>query len=207
MSVKFSAQLDSDETETPVTREEWLNWAIDFLRPEFQKRGYILAANINVSLGWPRSRKVRGETAGLESLAKGNFDIFVSPVVNGALEAIDVLTHECCHTLTGRSHRPPFQRAANAMGLEGPPAAMSGLQSPRWLAWALPLAVKLDAFPHEAWPTQRPKPGKKPLTSRMLKCECPKCGCSIRTSRRWLEAVQTPRCINPKCSGQLIREQ
>ena len=146
--------------ESPVSREEWLTCAADLLRGQFEKRGYVLPAAYRVALGWPRNRKALGETAGAEFSSTGTLETFVSPLVANALTAIDVLTHEACHALTGKQHRTAFKKAAKAMGLEGKAAAMTGLYSPTWRAWAVPLAAKLGEFPHDAMLTDMKRAAK-----------------------------------------------
>ena len=190
----------ASDLESPVSREEWLTCAADLLRGQFEKRGYALPAAYRVALGWPRNRRALGETAGAEFSSTGTLETFISPLVANALTALDVLTHEACHALTGKHHRSAFIDAARAMGLQGKGATMTGRYNPTWQAWAIPLAAKLGDFPHDAMLLDMKRAAKP--SSRSIKCACPKCRRIIRTTRKALTDIPQPRCIDPSCAGE-----
>lgn len=41
---------------------------------------------------------------------------------------------------------------------------------------------------------RKPRPPKKQQRNRHLKCECPRCGYTVRTSRKWLLQAGAPVC-------------
>lgn len=195
------------ETEV-ITREEWLGHALELLRAELSKRGFVMPRDVRISLGWPRVRGQSAVTYAPEASTEGAIEIFVSPLLSEALEVVDTLTHEVCHAVAGvqAGHRAPFQKVASALGLIGEPASMRGIESARWRAWAEPLARKLGEFPHAAMVP----PADWKRSGRLLRLECPVCGWKLRTARKWLDNVaqreMAPRCIDPACGGWLTEE-
>ena len=45
----------------------------------------------------------------------------------------------------------------------------------------------------------------KLLATRLVKCECRKCGYVVRTARKWIALFGVPRCDRVKCPGMQIR--
>ena len=81
-----------------VTREAWLNQALEKLRPWFEDRaGVAIPQDARVSVGFPgggSARKRIGECwARSQSKDKVN-EIFISPVLSDPIRMLDVLVHE-----------------------------------------------------------------------------------------------------------------
>lgn len=185
-----------------MTREQWLQDCAALLaRDRFTPAFYTVPA-VHISVGFPsrsalanRSRRI-GECWSNTATADGLCQVFVSPVLSNPVEVIATLAHELVHATVGlqAKHGPAFKRCATAIGLTGKMTATVAADSLKaWItATALPA---LGAYPHPAFDpktAQRIKGG-----TRLLKCECPSCGCTIRITRKWLDAVGAPICSCP----------
>jgi hypothetical protein len=79
---------------TTKTREEWLRWGVDELRPRFADGGYPLP-QVHVSVGFPSSggksakRRVIGECWQGSASSDGKAHIFISPVLVTGADALD----------------------------------------------------------------------------------------------------------------------
>src|SRR5271157_261254 len=108
-------------------REDYLQQAIDLLRPDFAQAEFPLPEKIRVSCGFPsksalaKSKQRIGECWGVESSEDSSFQVFVSPVLKESVEVLATLVHELVHTAVGIEckHRGKFPKAAKAVGLEG----------------------------------------------------------------------------------------
>jgi hypothetical protein len=172
-----------------MTREEYLTSAIDRLRPYFEDNGVVLPPTIRVSVGWPsRSiRKVVGQC--FMSDAAGHRQIFISPVHNSAVSALDTLAHELVHAAGAHGHGREFRRFAKAIGLTSgrPKSASAG---PELLQRLNGLATELGHFPHAALaPDLTAKQG-----TRLLKIQCRKCGYVARVTAKWLDEIGLLHC-------------
>lgn len=187
------------------SREDWLNAAIAELRPAFKMRGYSLPDRIRVSVGFPPGRRITGAHADQQCWVAlngkdGAFDVFISPMIDREVDVLGVLTHDLAHIAAGikSGHRAPFQECAAAMGL-GPPWTSTSLTSAFKLGVARPVLSALGApYPHSRLSAADTNTSGKTQGTRLVKCQCPKCGYTIRTTRKWLE-LALPECPNPKC--------
>lgn len=183
-----------------LTREQWLVAGVGALRPRFEGVGYALPDTIHTSIGFPShgglARKVRvlGQCWLREASKDGNCQIFISPVLVTPVEILDTLAHELVHVVTpGAKHKGKFITASRAVGLtEGKPTSASA--GAELLAVLGQIAGEIGPLPHFALnPAVRLVPKQ---STRMVKCECPSCGYTARTSRKWLD-VGAPIC--PAC--------
>jgi len=174
-------------------REAWLQAAVGHLRRDFVRAGVPLPAGIQVSVGFPSSRRrgVIGECWSKRAAADGQFNIFISPQIDAAVEVLGVLTHELVHAADDcrSGHRGRFGRLARAVGLVGPLTSTS--TGPELLARLNALARFLGPYPHGA--INRLKLGTKAQTTRLIEVQCPHCGYIVRTTDKWL-SVGLPRC-------------
>lgn len=178
------------------TREEWLRWGVDELRPRFADAGYPLP-QVHVSVGFPSSggksarRRVIGECWQGSASSDGKAHIFISPVLVTGADALDTLVHELCHAVTpGDGHKAPFVRAGKAVGLDaGKPKSLGAGAELR----AVLERLNADSpYPHAAL-----TPGRGPVktqSTRMIKVVCPDCGFTCRMTRKWIDEVGTPVC-------------
>jgi len=188
-----------------MTREQWLNQLLDALRPIFQGADAEVPEHVRVSCGWPSkaatARKNRriGECWDKEQSSDEHYEIFVSPILSDSLAVADTLVHELVHACVGTKcgHRAPFRRLALAVGLEGEMRSSSAGED--LLLVLKELIKQLGPYPHGE--ISFPEKEKKQST-RLLKVECPDCGYTVRTTRKWLE-VGLPTC----CCGSAMLYQ
>lgn len=183
--------------DTSANRERWLLRAVDALRPAFAAAGAILPPEVRASCGWPsvgatrRQRKRIGECWFPEAAGDKHWHLFVSPAVADPIEILAVLVHELVHVHAGRQagHGAPFARLAKRLGLRSPWTAT--VAGPEHTARLNGLAAGLGGYPHGALRagTHRRKEG-----TRLLKVACPRCGYTVRVTRKWLELAGAPIC-------------
>jgi hypothetical protein len=182
-----------------VTREQWLGAGVAALRPTFNDVGYSLPEVVHASIGFPSrggvARRVRvlGQCWSRETSKDGNCQIFISPVLVTPVEVLDTLAHELVHVVTpGAKHRGKFITVSRAVGLtEGKPTSAAAGAELRIVLEEI--AHSLGSLPH---PAISPTSLIAKQSTRMVKCECPDCGYTARTSRKWLE-IGAPIC--PAC--------
>jgi hypothetical protein len=179
------------------TREQWLEAAVRLMSPLFKEKGYEVPA-VKVSCGFPsgralsRKKQAIGECWGKEITVDGVPQIFVSPVIKDPVETIAILVHEVVHAVVGSAakHGSKFRKCALAVGLEG--KMTSTHAGDELTEMAKEWIKELGQYPHAGLkPKMRPE---KKQTTRMVKCECKKCGYAVRTSRKWLDEAGAPLC-------------
>ena len=181
-----------------VTREAWLNQALEKLRPWFEDRaGVAIPQDARVSVGFPgggSARKRIGECwARSQSKDKVN-EIFISPVLSEPLRMLDVLVHEAVHAVDDcqSGHKEAFKRTALAVGLEG---KMTATHAGDKLKAELERIIKiLPPLTHGALDLS----SRKKQPTRLVKLECGDCGMIIRTTQKWIEQTGNPDCA---CGG------
>ena len=179
------------------TREQWLEAAVRLLVPRFKGKEYEVPG-VKVSCGFPsgralsRKKQAIGECWGSEITMDGVPQIFVSPLIKDPLETLAILTHEVVHAVVGSAakHGSKFRKCALAVGLEG---KMTSSHAGDDLKETCGEWIKeLGQYPH-AGLKPKSRPDKK-QTTRMVKCECKKCGYTARVSRKWLDDAGAPLC-------------
>jgi hypothetical protein len=189
-------------TKTPQdkTREAWLHQAIDHFRPRFEELGAPLPEVLHVSVGWPSAggKGTKTWTAGEchpgHTSADGNPQIFISPRLGSAFQALEVLVHELVHASGRFGHGKPFSEIAKPLGLVN---KMTHAEAGEELkAEIFQLINELGVFPHSQLAIAEKAPEEKgtPKTSRMRKVWCEDTGYTLRTTRKWLKAWGAPLC-------------
>jgi len=178
---------------TTLNREAWLERAIALLRPDFEDNQTPLPVLIKVSVGWPggkRSAKAIGQYWPPALSTNDIPQIFISPVIEDPVRALDILVHELVHAATpGDGHGKAFKRCALAMGLEGKMTAT--VAGPGLTARLTLLRTALGEYPHGALregARATPKQG-----TRLLKACCDSCGYTVRVTMKWLD-LGAPLC-------------
>jgi hypothetical protein len=209
---------------THETREQWLERAIELMRPEFDTAGAPLPEHLAVSCSWPsgNSRTVIGECWMAEASSRRYVEMFISPMLDqvaGVQGVLVTLRHELVHAAGRRGHGKDFKTLAVPMGLSGPMTAT--VASPElldFINWTL--LPQLGRYPHGAisgnGATTLPpaNPGDKPVIlrpddrpkkqgTRMLKAECPECGYMVRLTKKWAD-VGLPNCPTDGASLALV---
>jgi hypothetical protein len=185
-----------------VSREQWLQNAVDAMRPRFAQAGYVLPEVIHVSVGLPSKRalsvksRVIGQCWHGTASTDGHSHVFISPVIGDGVEALDTLVHELCHVVAGpeAKHGAGFVKVGNAVGLtEGKPTSLGAGEGLREELRRLNAAAP---YPHAALiASQIPK-----QSTRLLKAECLDCGYTCRVTRKWLDEAGAPWCPTHKAA-------
>ena len=185
------------------TREQWLEAAVRLMSPLFQEKEYEVPA-VKVSCGFPSGRALSrknqaiGECWGKAITVDGVPQIFVSPLIKDPEEVLEILIHEVVHAVVGTEakHGSKFRKCALAIGLEGKMTATHAGENLNQ-DFRVNFVPKLGEYPHAGLkPKARPE---KKQTTRMVKCECKKCGYAVRTSRKWLDEAGAVLC---PCNGK-----
>lgn len=185
-----------------MTREEWLNAAAKLMAPHFNAAGYPAPANLRMTCGFPSrsalsGKKQRiGECWSAESSGDKHFEVFISPTLDKPVEVLATLVHEIAHAAVGlkHKHKGPFTKCVRALHLEGKPTATFGGDAfKQHIANAA--LMHLGDYPHARLIAS--SNGKKQST-RLVKCMCPECGYTVRTTRQWIDGPGAPICPTDK---------
>ncbi len=191
------------------TRENWLNAAVEAMRPFFLGKNYKIPA-IRVSCGWPSRKalsaagRALGQAWAPEASADGIGEIFVSPYLSAAVGecgVLSVLVHEVVHQVVGieHGHKKPFGECARAVGLQGKLTCTTA--GPDLLVLIGRWSEALGGYPHASLDSCK-GPVKK-QTTRMKKCECADCGYTVRLAQKWLD-IAVPEC--PVCKEPMLHD-
>jgi hypothetical protein len=181
----------------PLTREEWLQKAVEKLRPMFSGADAELPANIRVSCGWPTKRALAsgggsrtiGQCFSTACSADRSHEVFVSPCLEQPVPVLATLVHELIHAVDDckNGHKGPFRKMAVKLGLVGKmTATIAGEELEQSL---LAIAAEIGAYPHRTLDLST----LKKQGTRLIKLECPNCGYTVRTTAKWIE-VGLPTC-------------
>lgn len=173
-------------------RETWLNRGMHLLRPAFKAAGIPLHNEIRISVGFPLGgfEKIDAQCFKRDVSSDRHNEIFISPLVDDAAEALGCLAHELIHAQDNGSsgHDRTFAARATTLGLEGKPTQCgSGTAFKRRYADML---RTLGPYPHKSLrPTKIKRQG-----TRLVKVACPECEYTVRVTRKWLDAAGAPIC-------------
>lgn len=183
-------------------REQWLNRAARLLGPQFVKLEAPLPA-FRVSCGFTskgaRSKAI-GEAWSDAADPEGATQIFIDPRRDDGLEMLVTLTHELIHAAVGirYGHRGRFAEIAIAFGFQRPLTQLPNRNAPVFKTMES-ILKRLGPYPHKALDCGGMiTSGPRKQSTRYIKCECKRCGYSLRTTRKWL-AVATPICAVKGC--------
>lgn len=174
------------------TREQWLNAAVEALKPLFSEVGVELP-QVRVSVGWPSKGGLasKGKTIGQcwkkSVAADGVSQIFISPLLGD--ECIAVLAHELIHAWDDckSQHKGEFARIARAIGLEGKLTVTTPGDK---LADKLKVLIEqLGEYPHSVLSAEEMGKQVKKQTTRMLKLVVKTCDCeyTVRTTQKQID--------------------
>jgi hypothetical protein len=180
-----------------ANREDWLTKIAEGLRPWFDEAGYSLPP-VRMAIGFTstgRKGKRIGECWTNKASKDGKCEIFIVPSVDDPQFIAGVLAHELVHAAVGveHGHKAPFAKACKALGLDDgkPKHALPGVRLSNFIRQ---LIAKAGPLPHARLSSDAESDAPKKQTARMLKCECPQCGYTVRTARKWLETAGAPIC-------------
>jgi len=195
--MSITTQLDHS---AEAMREDWLLQLARLMQPIIAERTGATFPPYRVTCGFPskggmlgKKTRVRGQCWSAAASDDQHAEIFISPVEDDRATIAAILAHEMIHAaMPEAGHKRPFQIAAAKIG-HIPPFTTSE-PTPAFMAWAQPLLDQLAPYPHRRLNAMAPVAQKKKQTARMLKCECPECGYTVRTARKWLEEKGAPFC-------------
>ncbi len=176
------------------TREAWLIGALEGLTPLFQ--GEVDTPEIRVSVGFPGGKANRRKTIGqcwpVEATNDGVVQIFVSPIIEDAVEVLSILAHEMIHAILGAGfgHKKEFIKLAKLVGLL--PKWTATTAGPELRAALVTLADELGEFPHSGLKQAALAEAKQ--GTRMLLVQCPESDYKVRMTAKWIDKVGTPIC-------------
>jgi len=183
-----------------LTREGWLELAIEKLRPLFKEHGCVLPDNIRVTVGFTSrgGKKAIGQVWSETASEGGFYEIFIHPGIL-KLRALDVLIHELCHVGAGlkSGHKGKFKKLATNVGLTGKMTATTA--TPELVTYLE--SLDLPEYPHFLLNTDSESTAPRKQGTRMHKASCACCEYTIRISQKWIDEVGLPQC--PRCGIDL----
>ena len=174
------------------TREEWLNAAVEELRPFFSSNGHTLPAEIRVATGYPTNAKrsgfkVLGQCIPNTNSADGHYEICVSPQVDNPYKVTEVLIAQLACTAKGALNQAnkAYAKVAEAMHiLPAGTASNPYYETSHGVAFDSAYAAiiqSLGTYPHAKVDVAT----HKTQGTRLLLAVCPTCGCKIRMTAKW----------------------
>lgn len=184
-----------------ANREAWLQRAVEAMKPWLEEQDGVELPPVRVSVGWPSARglsdkrRVVGECWHAESAEDGVAQVFISPVRgrNESADALVTLLHELIHAVCGLGvgHKGRFVAIAREAGLVRPWTSSTAGEE---LADRVEgLLERIGPMPSAAIIGGRGADAPKKQSTRMLKVECPDCGCTARMSQKWID-LGLPTC-------------
>jgi len=177
------------------TREEWLLKVTDeVFRPWFKKQGHPLPKRLRVGVGFTSQGK-RGKRIGEcwsdDVSGDKTREVVLHIVLDDAMSVLATLFHELVHAALpwGVGHGREFKALAVAGGLEGKMTEThAGLGFTEWMR---PVIKAMPRYPHSGLNATQSTIKKQ--GTRLIKCSCPECGYTVRTTAKWIE-VGLPVC-------------
>jgi ribosomal protein L37E len=182
------------------SREDWLNAAINALRPLAKDRGYTIPDKVRASCGFPKSRgrgKAIGQCWSALASKDGTFETFIHPELEDSSRVLDILVHELGHASVGldKKHHRPFAKFCEAFHLVGPwTSTTAGPDFTERVFAPVMSALGGITYPHASLTPGSETTEPKKQSTRMLKCVCTACGFTARTTAKWLDQVGPPFC-------------
>lgn len=189
-----------------TTREDWLNAAIEKLRPRFDATDAVPAEKIHAIVSWPfRSRKSLGQCFGTSWTKDKTIYVTVSPLLgDDPARVLDVLLHEMVHACGIMNHGPDFKKVATRVGLTGNMRATDA--TPELRADLEILADELGPYPHTVMKngarTAAPRTKGKGTRLRLV-CE-DHTEYSVDINRRRFEDGEQIAPLCPHCMGTMV---
>lgn len=187
------------------TREEWLTFVADELRPFFKAHKAPIPAKVRFAVGFcstgERGNRI-GECWSPLSSADKSVEIFIKPDQDNPKKVAGILAHELVHGAVGvkEGHGGRFRTTCKAMGFEGKMTqAEPGAEMQRTVMD--PILKRAGLLPHKALVGKITT--RKKQTTRLLKAECGTCGYVVRLAKKWLEVAGAPYC-GVKAHGRMV---
>lgn len=186
------------------TREEWLTFVSNELRPHFARVKAPIPLKVRFALGFTSAgyrSKAIGECWSTTASGDGCAEIFIKPDQDNAVKVAGILAHELVHAAVGvkEGHKGRFRTVCKAMGFEGKMTqALPGKTMQREIMD--PIVKQAGPLPHKKMSFSS---AKKKQTTRLLKCECTECGYVARVTAKWVVIAGAPFC-GVKKHGRMV---
>lgn len=177
---------------TSLERQMWCEKAVGHFRNHFADCWWTIPQNVRISVGIPKHsghKKAIGQCWPVEASTDGFYELFTSPEQGNEIDHLETIAHELVHATVGTKvgHRGPFKACAEAVGFIGPMTTTPA--GPLMKKVCQNIVNSIGYFPAGALDiTQRKK-----KATYLLKCQCPECGYTVRTTAQWL-ALGDPIC-------------
>jgi hypothetical protein len=204
----------------PISRETWLDYAVDKLRPHYDAKGFPLADRMKIAMGFPSRRALSDNPAKGEvwfDTEDGTTQIFINPLEKGSKNVVSILAVQLLRSaLPDEISKSDYREAAEKMDIVGTVKdAVPGMAFAAFLDGITEeLEAKYGPLPHAAIvPKEKVKKESK---NRQLKAVCPKdvrCqnpelaeknGFKVRLAKGCAETFGMPYC---PCSNQMVFEE
>lgn len=171
-------------------REQWLNAAVDELRPIFDAVSFTLPDKIRVTCGFPSSRAranqaFLGEHWPPSASSDGHHEILISPIVDDKVQVFSTLVHELAHSATvGHGHDRLFLKCVRSLWLEG--KATATYAGDTFKQNFNNILADLGPYPHAKLNVDAIR---KKQSTRLLKAVCghKDCEYTVRLSQTWAD--------------------
>ena len=172
------------------TREEWLRFVGEEMRPMFDRVNAKMPDRFRATMSL-MARKSAGVCYDAIKSKDHNYEIFIKIDKDDPMEVAGILAHELIHASVGVEckHKGEFKRVALDLGLEGKMTATT--PGERFRMNMVDILKEAGPFPHASLDLST----IKKQTTRMHKAECKSCGYTVRVAAKWL-SMGKPRCPN-----------
>lgn len=188
-----------------TTREEYLNKAAFKLADQVFKPANLELPDFKVSCSWPgggSAKKRIGECWARKASSASINEIFISPLIDDSVKALDILCHELVHAIDDcqNGHKGPFVAMCKAIGLTNGKPTQAGAGDVL-LDQLQGIVDCLGKYPHYALDLST----RTKQSTRLIKVECNECGCVGRYSMKWASTLTT--CGACQCEDLTIGQQ
>ena len=175
-----------------MLRENWLHQLAAFMVPIIEAKAGIKIPSYRIACGFPsrggelgKKTRTRGQCWSASASTDGHAEILISPVESDRFTIASILAHELIHAgLPGAAHGPLFKKAASAIGHKAPFTTATPTAD---FEWVHALIAMTGDYPHARLNAMSYEGAKPKQPTRLIKCECSKCGYTVRTTAKWLQ--------------------
>lgn len=187
------------EVEKIHNREAWLMAVSRPMVPRIEELTNKKMPKYRISMGFPsrrglaKKKQVLAECWPVIASSAGIVEIFVSPLHENDMEIAASVCHELIHAIGIKGHKKDFAQVAWQMGLHG--KAVATKAGPMFMEFIKPTLKSHGHFPGDEMKIFKGNTDHyKKKGTYLVKLECPSCGMLIRTTRKWLDEIGSPKC-------------
>ena len=182
-------------------REEWLNRATNLFRIHWATLGVKVPKDVQLSCGFPGGGSIHrriGECWPRSRSTKKIIQVFISPVIDNPIRALDILGHELLHAVDdcASGHGRVFTKNSGRVGYSG--GKHSSAETTVAKMHLALMAKTLGKYPHGAVVLNK-KIAKE--SSGLHKFECVEHGDVIYSTAKKVDEFGAPRCR--ECNAEM----